>query len=650
MAWTAPRTYVAGELMTAAIGNVHWRDNLNALRAGGLSVTSQAANDLAYFSSSTQVGRVAAAASSVLITSAGSVPSLSQTLPTAVQDNITRLGTVTSGAFPAANLTGTTLAANVVTSSLTSHGTLLALAVANSGNVRGSITTTSNGGAASWQFAAPTTGAVAQKAVIGIGEFADDAWSFSTGSASFPGTERVRITITTGAFRVFNAATFDSSIVTVGPITLNAPAATNGVINIKAATSGGYAAYVSYWQDTLQKWQVGVGVAGGASYQWQNVTNGISAMALSEAGALTVPGFVTHTFGATGGSAVDVNMKLIGGDGSGHGPYLELVRNATTSGYIGTHSAVIGSTSSAVTIHGLLSDGVEIYASHASGTVKWFSGGTAERMRLFASGGLSVGDTTDPGATNFRVAGWIYGVLGKGAAFGWDGSQSAIAMVSDGGAIGGAPSYSGTHYLSVCQSANGTGAKTGNVISVGNNSSGNGAAGTMWFYGKGGSASIVWADASASPGKLRISTAAPEEDGTPSDTSGTVVGDQSSWHGTKRDIVKTQLDPAAALAAMVGTEIYDYRYTGTSYLDPDGNDATFTGVVGYDRRDWFLKNVGPQQDPCFNELTFAGYTVQAFKAVKVRQDWLTDEIADLRSLNVAVLARIAALELDRPCA
>jgi hypothetical protein len=33
LAWTTPRTWAAGELVTAAIGNVHWRDNFNALRA-----------------------------------------------------------------------------------------------------------------------------------------------------------------------------------------------------------------------------------------------------------------------------------------------------------------------------------------------------------------------------------------------------------------------------------------------------------------------------------------------------------------------------------------------------------------------------------------------------------------------------------------
>lgn len=30
MAWTTPRTWVTGEIVTAAIGNLHWRDNLLA--------------------------------------------------------------------------------------------------------------------------------------------------------------------------------------------------------------------------------------------------------------------------------------------------------------------------------------------------------------------------------------------------------------------------------------------------------------------------------------------------------------------------------------------------------------------------------------------------------------------------------------------
>lgn len=38
MAWTSPRTYTAGELITKAILDTHVRDNLNALLGGLLGV------------------------------------------------------------------------------------------------------------------------------------------------------------------------------------------------------------------------------------------------------------------------------------------------------------------------------------------------------------------------------------------------------------------------------------------------------------------------------------------------------------------------------------------------------------------------------------------------------------------------------------
>ena len=46
MAFTSPRTWVAGELVTASLLNTHLRDNLNALYGGAMSITSQAANDV----------------------------------------------------------------------------------------------------------------------------------------------------------------------------------------------------------------------------------------------------------------------------------------------------------------------------------------------------------------------------------------------------------------------------------------------------------------------------------------------------------------------------------------------------------------------------------------------------------------------------
>lgn len=58
-----------------------------------------ATNAIPYWSSATVQGVIAAAASSVLITNGSNVPSLSQTLPSAVQGNITAVGTVASGVW-----------------------------------------------------------------------------------------------------------------------------------------------------------------------------------------------------------------------------------------------------------------------------------------------------------------------------------------------------------------------------------------------------------------------------------------------------------------------------------------------------------------------------------------------------------------------
>jgi hypothetical protein len=59
MAWSTPRLWVAGELVTAAIMNTYVSDDLAALRAGGIAIASQATGDFLFASSSTQLGRLA---------------------------------------------------------------------------------------------------------------------------------------------------------------------------------------------------------------------------------------------------------------------------------------------------------------------------------------------------------------------------------------------------------------------------------------------------------------------------------------------------------------------------------------------------------------------------------------------------------------
>ena len=61
MSWTSPMTFIAGTVLTAAQLNTYVRDNTNELRAGGLAIGSQAANDFLYATSATQLARLAAA-------------------------------------------------------------------------------------------------------------------------------------------------------------------------------------------------------------------------------------------------------------------------------------------------------------------------------------------------------------------------------------------------------------------------------------------------------------------------------------------------------------------------------------------------------------------------------------------------------------
>lgn len=79
----------------------------NLIRSNGTKYTNTTltfpdtttANQLLYSSATNTVGGLATAANGVLVTSGSSVPSISSTLPAAVQSNITTTGTITSGTW-----------------------------------------------------------------------------------------------------------------------------------------------------------------------------------------------------------------------------------------------------------------------------------------------------------------------------------------------------------------------------------------------------------------------------------------------------------------------------------------------------------------------------------------------------------------------
>jgi hypothetical protein len=171
----------------------------------------------------------------------------------------------------------------------------------------------------------------------------------------------------------------------------------------------------------------------------------------------------------------------------------------------------------------------------------------------------------------------------------------------------------------------GTGNRTGSSFLIGANSSGNGAAGILNLHGLAAASNFIWADASGTPGVLRISTAAPEEDGTPSDTSGTVVGSQASSLDTKR-VLGAGVTPQEALAVMLRTPTVSFAYRGGSY-----SGTVFNGIV----TDWSPEfGMDPDAEHpngrSFNPVNALGYTVQAIKALQAEIDALKAEIQALR--------------------
>lgn len=123
-----------------------------------------ATNAIPYWTSSVVQGIISAAASSVLVTSSGSVPSLSQTLPSAVQSNITSVGTITSGVWNGSAVPITSGGTGLTT--LTANGVLIgngtsALQFASTSSVGLCLLSNGTGTAPSFQSCAAGAGSAA---------------------------------------------------------------------------------------------------------------------------------------------------------------------------------------------------------------------------------------------------------------------------------------------------------------------------------------------------------------------------------------------------------------------------------------------------------------------------------------------------------
>lgn len=99
--------------------------------------------------------------------------------------------------------------------------------------------------------------------------------------------------------------------------------------------------------------------------------------------------------------------------------------------------------------------------------------------------------------------------------------------------------------IAVLERAGATGAEPGAILIILRNGSGNFAAGAIAVQAKDGTTYYVWPDAN---GYLEIGTAPPEEDGTPSDTSGAIIPKIDTG-----GVLKTGRTMADGSAAAIGT-------------------------------------------------------------------------------------------------
>lgn len=116
-----------------------------------------------------------------------------------------------------------------------------------------------------------------------------------------------------------------------------------------------------------------------------------SATQLATSAALTFDGTASMTLGPGGTGSTVANLLVDGGSASGGGSYTMYRRNSVNKGGIGTHSALLGGTS-------------DNLATYSAAAIEFAPAGVVGGT-ISAAGGFSWGDATDPGATNFRVAG-----------------------------------------------------------------------------------------------------------------------------------------------------------------------------------------------------------------------------------------------------
>lgn len=163
-----------------------------------------------------------------------------------------------------------------------------------------------------------------------------------------------------------------------------------------------------------------------------------------------------------------------------------------------------------------------------------------------------------------------------------------------------------------------SGTGVGPYISIDRNNNGaTPAAGFVSMAMRSGTFSAIWTD---NTGVVRVNTAAQPTNA--NDTSGTVVGAQTSYVALKEDISEYN-DHQSALDAILACRLFNYRFKA------DESHRQYTGLVitDDDRGAWFSENDGDNQTPSLNERNLFGYLIASIQALQAQVNELRQQVA-----------------------
>lgn len=318
---------------------------------------------------------------------------------------------------------------------------------------------------------------------------------------------------------------------------------------------------------------------------------------------LAVEGFGSHTFsaGGTGSNAISVRNTTAG---TGNLATVNVGNDAASD------ALLIGATSSTFTASGDIpqdgallrcsrAGGIALSTNHASGSIRFHTGASfVERARINTTSLLLPdGVAATPGVAFLSDVDTGLFLSGGGICVSLSGALRQIFAGASGAFCS----------LSLSSSANGTGVgATGNVITLGRNSSGGTAPGLLHLTRADDLAGYLWTDNS---GNVRTHTAAPDE--STGVTIGTVVGTQTSRRSTKH-IYGEYTDHAGALALLRRTPLWDFDYNNGGY-----QQTRFVGITTDDSPEF-----GMDAGQSFNPVSAFGYTVAAIKALAAKVEAL----------------------------